>query len=297
MNERITQKWTTGDLNALVKNLGEELARKIQRGEVSVRVEEILKTLFDKTGRRIPQSIKANVCDPDRGFNLVQPAMATLEDYAVRLQRLHKNLGIDTGIAVSEFKQEIERQLELVQSNPKAANILKGVWLPIVLPKLEANDLGDILERYLKAFEKSYLDNFPKRKFNNYREGEIKDKVSVVEARYDEVIKRMKQEPVVAIYFPNSLQGFSINASREQAESLPESFALSGFEAALAGIMYPEVMLRDFHTPGFDLAGFAWRSSDYSLYLKARDVSADFGNRGCLADAYDGYSAGLVFFG
>lgn len=297
-NEWLTKDWTTGKLNAVIKIIGAENAERLLRGEITVKFEEAIRMLFDRNGRRIPQGLKANVCDSNRDFRLVQPAMATLEDYTGRLKRLQDYLGIDTGITAEEFEREIKRQLALIQSDPQVANLAKGVCLPLILPKLEKANLGDILEQYLKALETSYFDNFPNRKFNNYRKGELKGKVSVVEAgRYDEVIKRMKQGTVVVIYFPDPLQGFSVNASIEQIETLPESFAVSGFEAVIAAIMYPDVLARDWHTPGLDLAALSWRSSDYSLCLEARDGYAGFGRRGSLSDAYGLYSAGVVFFG
>lgn len=297
-NEWYTKKWTTGELNALVKILGEETARKILKGEVGIRLEETIRMLFDKNGRRIPQGLNARVIDPDNDFYLSQPEMTTLDDYGSRILRLHNNLGINTGITAERFKREIERQLVLIQGNPRVANILNGVWLPMILPKLETDDLGMVLGQYLEAAERSYVRTFPNRKFNNYRKGELKDKVSVAEStRYSDLVKRMQQGPVVVIYVPNSLQGFSINASREQVESLPESFAVSGLDTIIAMVMYPDVVARDWHTPGLDLAALSWQSADYSLCFKANDDKLDFGCGGNLAFASVYSSAGLVFFG
>lgn len=296
----LSKNWTIGEVNALIKNLGEENARRIQRGEVSIRLKEAIKALFDKTGRRIPQGLKANVCDPNRNFNLVQPTM-TLEDYAVRLKRLQDYLGVDTGITAEEFKLEIERQLKLIQSDPQVANLAKGVCLPLILPKLgklEMDNLGATLEEYLKAVGKSYAGVFPDRKFNNYREGELSGKVSVADStRYNQLIKLMKQRPVIARYFPNSLQGYSVLAAREQMETLPQEFALSGLDTLIAMVMYPDILARDWYTPGLNLAALSWRSSGCSLYLRANVEFADFGAWGRLADASGDYSAGLVFFG
>jgi len=297
-NEWYTKKWTTGELNALVKILGEETARKILKGEVGIRLEETIRMLFDKNGRRIPQGLNARVIDPDNDFYLSQPEMTTLDDYASRILRLHNNLGINTGITAERFKREIERQLVLIQGNPRVANILNGVWLPMILPKLETDDLGMVLGQYLEAAERSYVRTFPNRKFNNYRKGELSGKVSVVEdAGANLLIERMKQGPVIAIHFPNSMQGYSILAAREQMETLPENFALSGLDTIIAMIMYPDILARDWHTPGLDLAALSWRSADYSLYFEADDAGLDFGPRASLAYAHDNYSAGLVFFG
>jgi len=293
-----TKNWKIGELNALVKILGEDVARRILRGEVSVILEEAIRMFFDKNGRRIPKGLRANVCDANRDCYLDQPRMETEDDYAKRLSCLHNNLGIDTGINAEQFKQEVERQLALIRSNPQTANILNGVWLPVILPNLEADDLGMVLEQYLEVAKRSYVRTFSNRKFNNYRKGELVGQVSTVNgSRYDKLIERMRRGPIIGIYFPNPLQGFSIEASREQMDVLPDDLALSGLDIIIAMVMYPDVLARDWHTPGLDLAALSWRSAGSSLYLKAFDGYADFVNGGGLAHAYVYYSAGLVFFG
>ena len=68
------QKWTTGELDALVKNLGgEKVARKIQRGEMKVSFEDVIKVLFDKI-----ESAKAG--DGNR-FRQPHPAIAWVSEY------------------------------------------------------------------------------------------------------------------------------------------------------------------------------------------------------------------------
>jgi hypothetical protein len=295
--EFMSRDWTVGDLNALVKNLGEEIARKIQRGEAKVILEEVLKTLFDKNGRRIPQGLTANVCEPNKNFRLYQPELKE-SDCANRLLRLHGYLGIDTGITAEQLKQETERLLALIRNNSQIANLAKRVCLPIVLPKLITDDLGAELEYYLTAVGNSYAKVFPDRSFNNYRKGTLADAVKIVDgSRHDQLIAKMKQGPVPGIYFPNPLQGFSVNASREQVTTLPEGFILSGLDTIIAMIMHPDILARDFNTPSLDLAAFSWRSSTCSLCFGADFDGLDFGNSGGLAVAGGNFSGGLFFLG
>ncbi len=292
------QNWTTGELNALVKNLGgEEMARKVQRGEVRVNFKEALKVLFNKHGRRIPEGLSASVCDADRNFQLNQPKLDKEVDFADRILRLHECLSIDTGVTAEQFKAETERLLALIQNNSRISNIVNGVWLPVVLPQLTI-DIGTALEQYLEAVDESYAKTFDNRKLYNYRKDGLINKVSIVdESRHDQLVERMKQGSVIGIHFPNSLQGFSINASREQMQTLPEGFVLSGIDTPIAMAMYPDILARNWNTPGLDLAALSWRSADHSLCFEASDDFLGFVLTGGLADAYDFCSGGLLFLG
>ncbi len=297
----ITQDFTQGQLNALVKNLGGvEVAMKILRGEVEVTLGEAIRVLFNKNGRRIPpQGLKARVCDPDKNFYLEQPRMETEADFAKRLERLCRWVGIETGISAKQFKTEAEVQMELIHGNSQTANLLNGVCLPIILPQVAAtSNLGEIIEEFMKPVETSYANAFPDRKFINYRKGELAKQVSIAEgSRHNELVEKMKQGSFVALYFPNPLQGFSVEAQREQAGTLPENFALSGLDTIIAMIIYPDILARDGHTPGYDLAAFSWQSAEYSLCFGASDDWLVFGSEAYLAAAAGYCSGGLVFFG
>ncbi len=295
----MTQDWTTGELNSLVKNLGgEKVARKIQKGEVKVSLEDALRALFDKHGRRITEGISARVCDANKDFRLNQPKLKRDVDYANRIRRLHGCLGVDTGITAEQFKAETERLLTLIRDNSQTANVANGVWLPVVLPQLTTDNLGETLEQYLEAVGKSYAKDFSDRQFYNHRKGTLAGKVSIVDKScHDQLIERMKQGSVPAIHFPNPLQGYSINASQEQMLTLPKGFILSGMDTPVAMTMYPDILARDYNTPGLDLAALFRQSADYSLRFRAYDGRLDFRSTDSLASANDDYSGGLLFLG
>lgn len=289
-----------GQIEALVNKLGgEEAVQAILRGEKTLEIKDVIqRLLFDKNGRRIPEGLQANVCDANRSFYLRQPKMTKEAHFANRILSLHGNLGIDTGITAEQFQQEIERLLALIKGKSQIANITNGIWLPVVLPKLKSDDLGAVLEQYLEAVVKSYAKTFGDRKFYNHRKGTLAGEVSIViGSRHDQLIERMRKGLVIGIHFPNPLQGFSINASREQMTTLPEGFVLSGLDTAIAIMMYPDILARDFNTPGLDLAALSRRSADYSLYFEARDDKLDFSPPDDLAHALDNYSGGLLFLG
>lgn len=290
--------WTRGQVEALINIIGEENAKKLLAGDIKVSFEEVVKTLFDKHGRRIPQNLKANICDPDRNFRLDQPKLETEIDYANRITRLHGCLSVDTEVTAEQLKTETERLLALIRDNSQIANIANGVYLPMILPKLTTDDLGTILKQYLEAVAKSYDKTFSDRKFHNHRQGTLANNVKIVkESRYDQLIKKMKQGPVIGIHFPNPLQGYSINASQEQMATLPKGFFLSGLDTVIAMAMWIDVLARDYNTPGLDLAAFSWQSTVSSLGFWASDDKLSFDYADVMAYANDYYSGGLFFCG
>ena len=301
--EWITQDWTTGDLNALVKNLGgEEIARKIQRGEVKINIEEIIEKFFDKHGRRIPKDLKNSVRDPNRDFYLNQPKLETIDDYGERYTRFAEAFHPGPIISVAEFQAKSQKLIKQIKADENLKNLLNGVYLPIIILELESKkfDYGQILEKvFLSAVEKAYQKQFPSRNFYNYRKNELKGKVSIVEnSRHNQLIKEMKKGPVVAVYFPNPLQGFSILAAREQVKTLPENLFLSGgFDIATAMTIYPDVLARDCSTSGYDLSALSWKSPNYSFYFEVSGDELHFDRYGHLSHAIDDYSSGLLFLG
>lgn len=266
----------------------------------------VVKTLFDKYGRRIPKGLQSNVCDADRDFWLNQPELNEEVDFANRITRLHECLGVDTKVTGEQFKAKTEGLMALIRDNSQIANIANGVWLPVVLPrfnKFKTDDLGTTLWKYMKAVSKSYAKDFSDRKFVNhhYKKSLVK-KISIVDgSRHDQLIERMKQTPVIGIYFPNPLQGFSINADREQMSDLPEGFILSGMDIPIAMIMYPDILAHGIDTPNLDMSAldlvpFAFQV-DNSLDFWASNIQLNFDNTDTLANAYDNFSGGLLFLG
>ncbi|NQV00693.1 MAG: hypothetical protein HQ537_01030 [Parcubacteria group bacterium] len=299
--ERVTSKyadWTRGNVEALINIIGEGNAKGLLARDISAEFKEIVKKLFDKHGRRIPEGLQANVCDANRSFRLNRPKMEAEIDYANRITRLHGCLDVDTGITAEQLKTETERLLALIQDNSQIANIANGVWLPVVLPQLTTDDLGTTLEQYLEVVGKSYAKNFGDRKFYNHRKGTLANEVNIVDgSRHNQLIERMKQGIVMGIHFPNPLQGFSINADREQMSTLPKGFILSGMDTPIVMAMYPDILARDYNTPGMDMAALFRQSAGYSLSLGASDDGLFFSSTDRLAYAVGYFSGGLFFCG
>ncbi|MFA6145822.1 MAG: hypothetical protein WC697_00635 [Patescibacteria group bacterium] len=292
--------WTMGETEALINILGgQRRALDILGGQLEVEVREASTKLFDKHGRCIPRNLKSEVCDSDRNIRLNQPEIATETDYANRILRLHSSMGIDTGITCFEFKRETERLLALIRDSIRTANIFNGVWFPIILPKWKGTrGLGTVLEsQYLKAVGKSYEKVFPKRTFCNCEKFFVNKVFISSSSRHHCLIERMEREAVIGIYFPTALQGYSVDASQECIASLPEGFILSGLDAIIAMIMYPDILARDENTPCLDLSALFWKDSDCSLFFKAHDDKLEFNSSFRQRDAHARGSSGLLFIG
>jgi len=277
---------------------GLENVKAIIQGDkvIEIKIKDSIALLFDKHGRRIPKDLKNSVCDADKDFYLAQPEI----DYADRLVRFQK--AFSDSISSAEFENQSKDLIKKIKSDFQIANLLNGVYLPIILPQIEAKnfDYGRILEEvFLTAVGKVYKKQFPNRDFINYRKDDLQGKVSIIpESRHEQLINKMKEDVVVGIYFLNPLQGFSILAAREQISTLPEDLILSGgFDTSAAIAMYPDVLARDYHTPRYDLSALSWESPRYSLYFEVYDGGLNFGRRAFLSDAYDHYSSGLLFLG
>lgn len=309
-SEFFIKDWKTGDLNALVKNLGENNARAIAAGTFATEVVDsklLLKarpltvSLFNRNGVRIrPRGLKADTTKPDRDYRFNQPTL----DYGQRLARLQTYLNSPKylyNISAADFETRSEAIIANIREDATVSNLLKGTYLPFVIPQMDVEDYGQVLDEvFLTGVNNSYAEQFGgERPFNNYRKGSLAEQTTIVAgSRYERLVEAMKQGTVVGIYFPNCLQGYSVDADREQMESLPEQFLLAGgFDAAAAMIAYPDVLARDGSTPLLDVAAMQWRSSDGSLYFNAYDDNLNFGYGSYLDYAYDYCTGGLVVLG
>jgi len=286
----------------------------------------------DKNGRIIPRVIKGEVRNPSNIFSLKQPQMETGADYAERLDRFLKAfqqypiLSADGSkeliskvqdnknirnllqalkafqqypiLFATGFRNKSEELISKLRDNKDIRNLLQGVYLPVILPQLESADYGKALEEiFLPTAKSSYEREFPGNKFYNYQNDELAGKVVIVPgSRQERLIKEIVKSFIVAIYFPNPFQGFSVLASRERITTLPESLILSGgFEALSAIAMYPDI-LSAFRSPGYDLSALSWRTKDYSLCLRTGANRFFLRLSGPLARADGTDSSGLLYF-
>lgn len=300
--------WTRGEDEALLNILGgPEVARKLLRGDLkfsisdeAVEIVPAIQKLFDKNGRRIkPKELKSAVCDPDKDYFVHQPSVS----YKDRLCKGFTNTGLNAFMSLADFSDKAEKLLNQLRSSEQLKNLLKGPYLPIIIPKTHLTDLGAMTEDLVKAAGKSYQNHFTKlfgkRSFTNHRKSELEGQVTVVNgSRYERVVENIQKESMVGIYFPTVLQGFSVHADIKQMVSLPESLILSGpLDITMAFAMYPDVLGRYGYTPVYDCSAVNWRSSGYSLYFRSDEGVAYFDGRVYLSLARGCYSGGMLFVG
>jgi len=239
--------------------------------------------------------MKGEAAQANRDFHSDQPAI----DYGAILARLQQFLPGLAFVAVEEFGRQAKAIVERLRSDKQARNLLNGVYLPIAIPQVDVVDYGRILdELLLPAVKRSYEEALPGRTFANHRAGTLAGQIQIVGGtRHERLLAQMKERPTVGLWFANPLQGFSIPADREQiAAFTDQSIILSGaIDTALAWVATPQVLARDWHTPGYDCSALAWGSAVYSLLFKAIDDSADFDYRRLYA--YDAYSGSVLVLG
>lgn len=246
-------------------------------------------SLFNEKGFRISSNLKENTIEPNTEYCVTQPREEIIK---VRLKKQCALYDID----FTETQEKVAALLLEIKANPKMANLLNSPYFPIVIPKMVIDDYGTTLEKMLKRLETAYTKQFSVRVLNNYPEGKLKNEVTIVDPGHQKLVELTEQCAIVALYFPVSLQGFSVKAQREQTKDLPGSFSLGGgVDTITAHIMYPDILDRDFYCPVYDLSALQWRDAEYSLYLSPSGAYVDFGYRALLGNAFDNYSGGLSF--
>jgi hypothetical protein len=258
MSEMMNTSITLGQIHTIYKKIGgSDGWEAAQRDDVTIKLLDAKQELFDRTGRRVPlldskiEIFRADDCD-----KFVQPDI----DYAYRLNRLARFFPTGTQfISVEEFEIQSNSLLNRLKQDIRLSNLLNGTYLPICLPKIEkSGNYGEVLSVFIEALKKSYLEQFPKRKFYNLvKKDELLTMCSIVENNHRGLINKIARVPIVGIlFFP--FQGFPVSAQIEQMVALPnflyfcdpecllppKSFALSGaIDIATAIIAYPDILV------------------------------------------------------
>lgn len=291
--DELGYKWVA----ALCTKLGGlENVKAILREELIPKLYPSRPKFFDKNGRRIPpRNLKNEVCDPQNSFRLIQPEI----DYSVIITRLERSFINGKFLSAVEFQQQAEGLLAQLRHDDLLINLLKGIWLPICFPHLQIKNYKQSLESvFLPAVEISYQKQFPNRRFENIKNSELADQVIVAkESRHEVLLNKMEHGSVVGLlFFP--FQGYSILAQRDQMASLPMSLLLCGaVDLATAMAAYPDVLSRDWNTPGYDCSAVTYRTEVSFQFFRASNANLKFDSRISLSQAYDRFTGGLLFLG
>jgi hypothetical protein len=163
----------------------------------------------------------------------------------------------------ADFEQQSKMLLGNIKSDERLSPILNGVYLPICLPKCRLGDYGRLVdELFLPRVKMTYEGTFTNARFENSMSGKLSGQLAIArDSRQERLIEKMATGPVVGILFPVALQGYSVQAAREQMASLPEGFTLAGvLDTCVAFLAYPDVLAAD-HAPTLVCAGTTWQSA------------------------------------
>lgn len=314
MEERgwLTRNLTVGKLNALVKKIGLENVGPILSNKKSVLVEDGPFEFFDKHGLRIAWNegplYEGRVCAPDRDFYFRQPELKTQNDYAERLDRVQEHFP-DANMSVTKFRSGANKLLKQLDRHERVRNLLRGAYLPLCIPSLrdisDGFDYGRVLqEKFVPALERAFKAQFPKHEFfpphHHIANQTLTGKISIICAsRHHQLVGRMMEGPVVGIYFPTTLQGFSVMAQRDQIRALPGGLLLNGgFDTVTAEVIYPDVLVRD-SSPGLHLSALYFGGKEEQFFGLTVDGEQIFFSitYGGIEHAYGHCSGGLLFIG
>lgn len=256
-------------------------------------------SLFDYFGRRIPPlGMKESQSTPG-SQQLAIPKLESESDLAQRLA--YFQLAFETAPEL-DFFAEFQKLKAAVAADKRIANLLNGVCLPIILPRVEGHGFDydrDFPKIFLAAAERTHDVLYSGVPFGHgyvgYN-GRADERIKVVDNSHRHLLVRMFRGDFVALYFPAALHGFSTYAQREQMAdpNLPATLHLSGgVDVMTAVAMYPDILGCDYDYPVIiDMAALQCENDRCSLSFKNRGACVVRCN---LDIAHERLFGGLVF--
>jgi hypothetical protein len=252
--------------------------------------------LFDVSGRRVPpQAIGAPVNPATSRYALAQPPI----DYSVIHGRISEHLGGAGVLSASEFERQASALLAALGGGDATRQLARATHVPFFLPRRRVADAGESLEEtFLPAVGSSWKARFPKYDFRNELKGGLAGKVKAAAgSRYERLVRAMESGPVVGVYFPLALSGFSVDAALRQMADLPDGFVLSGpFDACAALAGSPDLIMKvDGYAPQLDLSGVDSTAAGYGYHFAPYGYNLTFNGRYHNGLASDYCSSGLTW--
>jgi hypothetical protein len=254
--------------------------------------------LFDNRGRRIaPDGLVAKVGEPDSDYYAANPNSFR---FLPRVQRLQNALGGLQFLPTDQLVARLSTLAQIIDADEALSSVFNGPCFPVSLPQLQFDDQGKLIDEVLlPGLGQIYQSVFDGRGWDNYRAGTLESEVSTVEPNYGRLLTELASGPRVGI-LALPLQGYSVDAQREQMPSLPQTacnISLMGpVDLIMAAATHPEEILRNGNTPGYDASAVNWRSAGGSLGLEAHGGGAYFDDEGDLGFAFGHCSGGLLFW-
>lgn len=197
---------------------------------------------FDPYGRCLPTDLpqaQAHAATR-RYFQLAQP-----ENH---LGRIHARLARHLGLHMSEqeFGQKITALIERIAADGSSSGVLSGPYVPAALPKLSGRDIGQLLDTlFIPALTSAFTSEYPNSRFKRHGPQELSHTLSAnPESRHGELIEHAQEAETVFIYFP-CLSAYSISAARQQLQTMPQTWSLSGGIDTCAALIASPGLLRN----------------------------------------------------
>ncbi len=250
--------------------------------------------LFDPYGRCLPGPTNAPVHRQSRRyFRLAEPDI----DPAAILARTTRHLAPDLSISAETLTSRLSATRDKLEADPVTRNILCGVAVPFVLPRMPAGDIGETFDSLLlPAVGRAFKAHLPDYDFVNHHPAGTAGKLSPrAGGRHERLLTALDQGAVCGLYFP-CLTEYSVDAAIERLADLPADFLLSGpFDTAAALIGTPDLLLRkDGYPPLLWLSGAAAETPDVGYHFEAYGYNLTFNRRPHLGQAAEYWWHGLT---
>jgi len=252
----------------------------------------------DSNGRVIPAGSERVYSVTDRRyFCLEQPKL----DLPAIYQRFVKFLGSDLFVDLdySEFTRQVAQLKSEVQEDPSLSNLLQGIYVPFVLPKISFFTDAP-LEQLVVAAGRSFEDSYPNFEFRFLAESDLDSKLELrQDSRWENIHKIWIERSVVGLYFPTALSGFAIPDHTVVLSRLAKNLVLSGIpEAASAFIGSPGLLMKnDGKYPNLlALTAFLPKEQSQSHmfhFFEAYGWNLYFNNRSQIGAVSEYYSGGI----
>lgn len=252
----------------------------------------------DSNGRVMPTGSERVYSVTDRRyFCLEQPKL----DLPAIYQRFVKFFGTGPFVDLdcNEFTRQVEQLKSEVQANPSLSNLLQGIYVPFVLPKLSFFKDAP-LEKLVVAAGKSFKDSYPNFEFRFLAENDLDAMLEWrQDSRWENIHKIWNERSVVGLYFPTALSGFAIPDHTVVLSRLAKNLILSGIpEAASAFVGSPGLLMKsDGKYPNL-LALTAFLSKEQSQshmfhFFEAYGWNLYFNKRSQIGAVSEYYSGGI----
>lgn len=257
--------------------------------------------IVDKNGRIIPT-------ENERVYSLVDRKYFCLHQPEITLSRIYNNfvgvLGKETLVDLSEieFKKKFENLVSQLKDDTNFSNLLKGVYVPFILPKKDSLGKNPITS-LVEAAGKSFKGKFPQFDFKLISDVKLDSDLEIRQNSSWELLDiAWSQGSVVGIYFPTTMSGFAIPDYTSVVSRLHRNnLVLSGIpEVASAIIGSPDLLIkRDGKYPNLlALAAFIERDAvqkHFFHFFEAYGWNLYFNRRSYLGAVSEYYSGGLTF--